>query len=392
TSMQMDFNAGKMAELSTYVAEVVAAIRQGEEVKTEDVENLQNVLTLITELDTLGIGGNVVEGIAQGMTEGGWDSDAETVVGNLEAALNAALQAHSPAQRMVPMGENVAAGISKGASEYDFSGDAERIASALESALNAALQTALSESSVSEDGGAGKAIGSGIAEGIGSGVMAYDFSAVASSAAGTLGSAFGSVMNASMLVQYGIDTMGGLATAMSGYSFSEVGSSVGTSVKSAVSGVLNGSTLRSAGVNVMSGLAAGIRAGRSGVVSAIREAARAAVSAAKSELKIASPSAVFRDEVGVMAMRGFGVGALQETQTQARVLRNAARHLTEAAQEGATGAGTPVQSTRNYNQNSTVNLNVGELHVRDKQDIHSLAVEIASLTRAEQRGRGLRGT
>ena len=143
-------------------------------------------------------------------------------------------------------------------------------------------------------------------------------------------------------------------------------------------------------MNVMSGLAAGIRAGRSGVVSAIREAARAAVNAAKSELKIASPSGVFRDEVGVMAMRGFGVGALQETRAQARVLRNAARHLTEAAVEGATG--TPVNSTRNYNQNSTVNLNVGELHVRDKQDIHSLAVEIATLTRTEQRGRGLKTT
>ena len=152
-----------------HVAEVVAAIQQGEEVKTEDIENLQTILTLISELDTLGIGGNVVQGIAQGMTEGGWDSDAETVVGNLEAALNSALDAHSPAQRMVPMGENVSAGIGKGASEYDFSGDAETIASALEGALNTALQTALSESAVSEDGGAGKAIGSGIAESIGSG-------------------------------------------------------------------------------------------------------------------------------------------------------------------------------------------------------------------------------
>ena len=85
TSMQLDFDAGKIAELSTYVAEVVAAIKQGEEVKTEDVENLQTVLTLISELDTLGIGGNVVQGIAQGMTEGGWDSDAETVVMRLTA-------------------------------------------------------------------------------------------------------------------------------------------------------------------------------------------------------------------------------------------------------------------------------------------------------------------
>ena len=255
-------------------------------------------------------------------------------------------------------------------------------------ALDSALQTALDGAADGEDGGAGKAIGDSIAKSIGAGVTEFDFSSAASAAAGSLGTAMSGVMNAATLVQYGTDTMGGLASAMTGYSFASAGSSVGASVRAAVSGAMNSSTLRSAGVNVMSGLAAGIRAGRSGVVSAIREAARAAVNAAKAELKIASPSGVFRDEVGVMAMRGFGVGALQETRAQARVLRNAARHLTEAAVEGATTA--PVNSTRNYNQNSTVNLNVGELQVRDKQDIHSLAVEIATLTRTEQRGRGMR--
>ena len=429
TSMQLDFDAENVAELSTYVAEVVAAIQNGEQVSEADIENLQNILTLISELDTLGIGDNVIQGIAQGMTEGGWDTDAETVVSNLEAALNLALDSHSPAQRMVPMGENVAAGIGQGAGEYDFSADAETIASALEGALEtvlgggeegggaaqtigeglaqsigegasqhdfsaeasgvaSAVESALGTAFGGEDGGTAQTIGETIAESIASGMGTYDFSTAASTASGNLSQTIGSVLTASLLSQYGTESMGGIATAMTGYSFSGTASSVGSGVRSAVSSNLNSSTLRSAGTNVMNGLVAGINAGRSGVVSAMRSAARAAVNAAKSELKIASPSGVFRDEVGVMAMRGFGEGALKETREQAKAVRNAARYLTDAAQEGAISS--PAANNRTYNQTSTVNLNVSSMNIRDEQDIRSLAIEIASLTKRSQRGRGLR--
>ena len=71
------------------------------------------------------------------------------------------------------------------------------------------------------------------------------------------------------------------------------------------------------------------------MISAMRSAARQAVNAAKKELKIKSPSQVFRDEVGVMTMRGFGAGVLKESKAQARVIRNASRFLTGEAREGA---------------------------------------------------------
>ena len=45
---------------------------------------------------------------------------------------------------------------------------------------------------------------------------------------------------------------------------------------------------------------------------------------------------------------------------------------------------------RTYNQNVSSTVQVAQLVVRDEQDIHSLAVEIAALTRRQQRGRGLR--
>ena len=67
----------------------------------------------------------------------------------------------------------------------------------------------------------------------------------------------------------------------------------------------------------------------------MQSAARAAVNAAKKELKIASPSKVFRDEVGSMTMKGFGEGVLKERRVQARIVKNAARYLTGEAKEGA---------------------------------------------------------
>ena len=121
----------------------------------------------------------------------------------------------------------------------------------------------------------------------------------------------------------------------------------------------------------------------------MQAAALAAVNAAKRALKIASPSKVFRDEVGSMTMKGFGEGILQESKVQARTIRNAARYLTDEAKEGSIAFGS-TDNRKTYNNTSSVNLSGNNFYIRDEQDIRSLAVEIATLTRRQQRGRGLR--
>ena len=334
TSMKYDFPADRVAELSTYVAEIVAAIQQGQEVKQEDLENLQTILTFLQELDTNEVGTHILEGVGEGMTAAGWDSDAETVASNLEAALNMALDIHSPSQRVKPVGENVSAGVGAGMSGYDFTSDAGALAASVEAAVTSALP-------------------------------------------------------GDVLSSFGTSAAEGLASALSSYSMSSMGASVASGVRTAVSTQLTTATLRSAGVNAMAGLRTGILAGRSGVISAMRSAAREAVNAAKKELKIKSPSQVFRDEVGVMTMRGFGAGVLKESKEQARVIRNASRFLTGEAREGAI-----VQSSsdnrKTYNNNVSSTIQVQQMVVRDEQDIRSLAVEIATLTRRQQRGKGLR--
>ena len=333
-SMQLDFDPENVAQLSTYVAEVVKAIQNGEAVSQEDVDNLNKILQFVEDLDSVGVGENVTAGIAEGMTEAGWDTDAETLATNLEAAINSALIINSPSERMKPAGEYVAAGIGAGMGEYDFSADASALAASLESAISAA-------------------------------------------------------MTSESLTPSGTTAMAGLAGALSAYDMSGTGTAVSGNVKTALSNSLTAASLKSIGTNAMAGLKAGITAGRSGVVSAMQSAARAAVNAAKKELKIASPSRVFRDEVGSMTMKGFAEGVLQESRVQARIVKNAARYLTGEAKEGTVAFGS-TDNRRTYNSTSSVSLTGNNFYVRDEQDIRSLAIEIATLTRRQQRGRGLR--
>ena len=88
-------------------------------------------------------------------------------------------------------------------------------------------------------------------------------------------------------------------------------------------------------------------------------------------------------------MRGFGEGILQESKAQAKTVRNAMRYLTKEAQEGAIVTGS-TDNRKTYNQTSAVNLNVSSMSIRDQQDIQSLAIEIAALTKRRQVGKGLR--
>lgn len=334
TRMNQQLSGDNLAGLTTYVSEMVAAIQNGQQISAEDIQNLQDIVTFLNNLELTGTGENVRAGVAQGMTEAGWDTDAETVASNLETALNTALGIESPSTRVKPVGDNVAAGVGVGMNEFDFTTDATTVATN----LTTAIETALPSTSLD-----------------------------------TIATA----------------AITGLASALTSFSMTVAGSTVATNVKSAISSSLTVSTLRPVGLNAMAGLRAGIVAGQSGVISAMRTAARAAVNAAKSELKIKSPSVVFRDEIGRMAMKGVGVGALLESRKQAKVIRNASKYLTDAAKGGSV-AYADNDNRRTYNQQSSVNLSGNSFYIRDEQDIRSLAIEIATLTKRQQRGRGLR--
>ena len=90
-----------------------------------------------------------------------------------------------------------------------------------------------------------------------------------------------------------------------------------------------------------------------------------------------------------MMMKGLGEGIIRETAATAKTIANASRYLTAAARESAIGY-TQENRRETYNYNSTVDLTGNNFYVRSDQDVRDLAVEIAALTKRQQRGRGLR--
>ena len=332
--INQEFAPETTAGLQTYVAEMVAAILCGQEVGEEDMAHLQSVIDFINAMDASGTGEAFISGMTDTLNASGFVTSAETLASDLQSTLDGAVQGVD----FSASGVQVAAGIGEGMGSADMSAPAEAMAANTEGAANAA---------------------------------------------------FGINSPARRMVPTGEYVAAGVGEGMQAFSFATAAGAVAGNAVSALSAALNSSTLRPVGMSAMQGLRSGILAGRSGVISAMRSAARAAVNAAKAELQIHSPSRVFENEVGVMTMRGFGEGVLKESKTQARIIRNAARYLTGEAKEGSIVT-TSNDNRRSYDNSVTSTIHVQQMVVRDEQDIRSLAVEIATLTRRQQRGKGMR--
>lgn len=85
----------------------------------------------------------------------------------------------------------------------------------------------------------------------------------------------------------------------------------------------------SAGLDLMRGLVNGIKSGLSWVVDAARNVAQSAVNAAKSVLRIHSPSRVFRG-IGQYVSQGLGMGILADQHKAVNAVHSVASNLTEA--------------------------------------------------------------
>ena len=328
TSNYLD--ADEFANLQIYAGEAVAAIASGQPATEEMLGNLQMILELLTHMKNIGFGDDHIGDFAAVMTEAGLETTSETLIPNLESLIE---QASS-------VGADVASGIGEGMASADMSTYGATVADNTETALRGA-------------------------------------------------SAFDSASPANRTKPVGRDVALGVGVGMAETNLSSYANITAAHIMSAFNAKLNANAMRSTGIFAMAGLTAGINAGRSGVISAMRSAAQAAVNAAKAQLDIHSPSRVFEDEVGVMTMRGWGVGVLKETKKQARTIRNATRYLTSEAMNGSTAPASN-DNRRTYNQNSTISFAGSHFHVRDSQDAYALAVEIAALTRRQQRGRGMR--
>ena len=298
-----------------------------------EVVNLTNAINDLDQQDLESIGGRIANLMAALEGEGGTEEERSAWQEELDGLLE--FVGIIQTTDLGATGENVMAGLAQGMVGYGWAGDAAAAAEALRAAVNSAL---------------------------------------------------GVASPATTMIPTGLNVAAGVGKGMGQYAFGSDASSVANSLKTALSAELNASTLVNIGNMAMTGLATGIRNGTATVVSAIRTAALKAVREAKTNLKIESPSKVFRDEVGVMVMRGFGEGIEKESAHQAKIIGNAARYLTSQAQGAVTGGST--DNSKTYNQNATVNVNVDKMSVNNDQDIQSLASEIANLVRRQQAGFG----
>lgn len=325
------FTGDSLAELERFVSEYAALVQAGEagSISPEMQNTFQTILDFYNALSEAGYGGDgILAGLREALTAGGW-----------EGTMTELYDASTAKETGAAVGEQVGAGIGEGQKNYDFSTDAETTIANDEAALNDAAVIHSPSQRM-------KPIGGFISAGVGAGMTEYDFSGDAAA------------------------TMANL--------------------ESAISAAFMTSSLRSVGLNAMFGMAAGVRAGQSAVIAAMRSAARNAVAAAKNALQIHSPSRVFRDEVGAMTMKGFGQGVLQETKGQAQIIRNASRYLSTEAGSSAVAATNDNRKTYNTDNSTSFSFAGATFQIRSEQDVRDLAVEIATLTRRSQRGRGLR--
>lgn len=347
--MGEQFSGDALAGMQTYVAEIVAAVQNGEAISEADLANLKAILDFTSSLDEIGAGQQFIGGLKSILGTGDVVATLtkayQDALGRVPdivfggSGINAAGRGGGGRSFGEASGDQIAAGVGTGMAEHDFSDDAETTISNVETELNEAADVNSPSKRMKPTGGF-------ISAGIGVGMAQYDFS----------GDAAATVAN----------------------------------LESAISAAFMTSSLRSVGLNAMFGMAAGVRAGQAAVISAMRSAAQNAVAAAKSALQIHSPSRVFRDEVGVMTMKGFGQGVLQETKEQAQIIRNASRYLSTEAGSSAVAATNDNRKTYNTDNSTSFSFAGATFQIRSEQDVRDLAVEIATLTRRNQRGRGLR--
>lgn len=325
----------EVASLQSFAAQIVAVAQSGGSIRSEDLQHLRDLVALMNAMQISGTGSSFLAGMSATLKDAGWTG----TIDDLLAVFYQTGERGAGYSFGNDTGDQIAAGVGTGMAEHDFSDDAETTISNVESDLDTAADINSPSKRMKPTGGY-------IAAGVGAGMAEYDFSGDAAA------------------------TMANL--------------------ESALNAAFTANSTRSVGLNAMFGMAAGVRAGQSAVIAAMRSAAQNAVAAAKNALQIHSPSRVFRDEVGAMTMKGFGQGVLQETKEQAQIIRNASRYLTTEAGSSAVAATNDNRKTYNTDNSTSFSFAGATFQIRSEQDVRDLAVEIATLTRRNQRGRGLR--
>ena len=109
------------------------------------------------------------------------------------------------------------------------------------------------------------------------------------------------------------------------------------------------------------------------------------LSAMRSAGLIASPSKLFKREVGVYLAQGIAVGFQEETKQQARIYANAVKHLAGYAVDGV---GDVNNQTRNETYNATSTLHVDTMVMQGEMDAEALMEQMTYFQKRAMAGYG----
>lgn len=247
------------------------------------------------------------------------------------AQLQSILDLVATADQYLGTGNQVSAGIAAGMQQYSWSGDAATLATSIRSAIDASL---------------------------------------------------GVASPARSMYPTGYNTAAGIAEGMQTYSYAAVCTSVCAGIVRSYSGLP--AQGKSIGSQFGAGLAAGLNAKLPGIVAKARAAANQIAAAFRSAWQIHSPSRVAQNLTEM-----FGAGLEKGMDKWPTVSQRMLENDMALAYGYSLRAADVIGSTTNNNNNS-VNLNVEQMNVSDRQDAEALAYEIADLSRRRNMGRGLR--
>ena len=313
------------------------------------------------------LGDDIGAGIGEGQAAHDFSGESEATMAADEDALRSAAQSHSPAARFMPLGNDVSAGIGKGMTEHDFAAEAEIVIRAIEAAFGA--------DTFAE-------IGKAAAGSLGKAISTADMRGAAARVGANVGSAMDASLGGGALTDIGNSAMDSMASGMQNYSFASTCAAVCAGIVRSYSGLP--SQGRRIGTQFGAGLAAGLNAKLPGIVAKARSAANQISEAFKSAWQIHSPSRVAQNLTEM-----FGAGLEKGMDKWPTVSRRMLENDMALAYGYSQRAADVIGSTTNNNNNS-VNLNVEQMNVADRQNAEALAYEIAGLSRRRNMGRGLR--
>lgn len=257
--------------------------------------DINNVGQTIAGLNTVGAttGENVVDGIVTGANGAGdalGGTDLQPVAGGLERGIREALDSHSPAKSMFPVGEDITAGIVSGMADDTAKLGITTAAQSLKALIAAAMT---GDENNAEDGL--NSVGSAISQKIGKAIED--------------------------------------STEVKGAVLNVVSSATSPAVK--VSAGLKSYTIGSA---MTSGIASGIASHASQVQSALQKVVDDAIKAIKRTLGIASPSTVTRDLLGKNLADGISVGFVGQMVSVRNKMESAIAASVSSAAKAGQGA------------------------------------------------------